>query len=109
VTQWSRTNGPCDPEFFSKPGLVEILHSIRVETQLLGPGDTPITIAPPPANADHRYPRLHFKGTGMTVPGVQEDTIVDGHVDRYLNGTIQWTFVSLVHDLCPTAEVDPTI
>ena len=43
----------------------------------------------------------------MTVPGVQEDTVVDGHVDRYLNGTIQWTFVSLVLDLWPTTEVDP--
>jgi len=106
VTKWSRTNGPCDPEFFSKPGLVEILHAIRVETQLLEPGDTPITIVPPPVNADHRYPRLHFKGTGMTVPGVQEDTVVDGHVDRYLNGTIQWSFVSLVLGLQPTVGAD---
>ena len=43
----------------------------------------------------------------MTVPGAQEDTVVDGHVDRYLNGTIQWTFVSLVLDLWTAPEVDP--
>jgi len=28
------------------------------------------------------------------VSGIQDDTAVDGHVDRFLDGTIQWTFVS---------------
>jgi len=45
----------------------------------------------------------------MTVPGAEEDTVVDGHVDRYLNGTIQWAFVSLVLDLQPTASADPVM
>lgn len=31
-----------------------------------------------------------------TMSGLQDNTVVDGHVDRYLDGTIQWTFVSLV-------------
>ena len=102
MIQWSRTNGLCNPEFFSKPGFFEVLRSIRVKIRLLEPEDTPITIAPPPVNADHKYPRLHFKGTGVPViSGFQDDTAVDGHVDRYLDGTIQWTFVSLVLSLVP--------
>lgn len=110
MIQWSRTNGPCDPDFFSKPGLVEILRSIRVEIQLLEPGDTPTTISPPPVNADRRYPRLYFKGNGVrTRSGAQDDTVVDGHVDRYLDGTIQWTFVNLALDLWPATETDPMI
>ena len=100
VIQWSRTHGPCDPEFFSKPGFVEALRSIRVEVQLLEPEDIPINIVPPPVNGDHRYPRLHFKGTGVrAISGMQDDTVVNGHVDRYLDGAIQWTFVSPVLDL----------
>jgi len=39
--------------------------------------------------------------------GIQEDTAVDGHVDRYLDGTIQWTFVSLVLNLASITETDP--
>lgn len=102
VIQWSQTNGSCNPEFFSRPGTIEVLRSIRVQIQLLGPEDTPITIAFPPANADRKYPRLYFKGTGVrTILGIQDDTAVDGHVDRYIDGTIQWTFVSLVFDLWP--------
>lgn len=102
VIQWSRTNGPCNPEFFSKPGLVEVLRSIRVRLQLLGPGETPIIIAPSPVNADRKYPRLHFKGTGVRmISGIQDDTFVEGHVDRYLDGTIQWAFVSLAFNLGP--------
>lgn len=31
--------------------------------------------------------------------GAQDDTAVDGHVDRYLDGTIQWTFVSPILDM----------
>jgi len=107
VTQWSRTNGPCNPEFFSTPGLVEVLRSIRVKIQLLDTRDSPINIAPPPFNADRRYPRLHFKGAGVrTLSRTQDDTVVDGHVDRYLDGTIQWTFVSLALDLWSAPEAD---
>lgn len=109
VIQWSQTNEPCDPKFFSKPGSVEVLRSISVELHLLGPEDTPINLAPPLVNGDHRYPRLHFKGTGvrtLQLSGIQDDTVVDGHVDRYLDGTIQWTFVSLVLDLWPAIETD---
>ena len=75
-----------------------------MQIQLLEPGDTPITIAPPPVNADRKYPRLYFKGTG-----IQDDTAVDGHVDRYLDGTIQWTFVSLMFDLAPIIEINSMI
>lgn len=100
VTQWSQTNGPCNPTFFSDPAFVEVLRSIRVEIKLLGPEDTPITVAPLPVNADPRYPRLHFKGTGVrTSSRAQDDTVVNGHVERYLDGTIQWTFVGPVFDL----------
>ena len=41
--------------------------------------------------------------------GIQDDTAVDGHVDRYLDGTIQWTFVSLVFDLAPITKTDAMI
>lgn len=105
VIQWSRTNGPCNPEFFSKPGLVEVLRSIRVQIRLLGAEDAPITIAPPPVNVDPRYPRLQFKGTGVRMASrFQDDTVVDGHVDRYLDGTVQWTFVSFI---CLACELSP--
>jgi nitrate reductase NapE component len=40
------------------------------------------------------------------ISGMQDDTAVDGHVDRYLDGTIQWTFVSLVFNLAPITETD---
>lgn len=40
---------------------------------------------------------------------VQDDTTVDGHVDRYLDGTIQWTFVSLMLDVQFATEADPMI
>jgi len=110
VTQWSRTNGPCNPVFFSKPGFFEVLRSIHVQIQLLEPEDTPINIVPPPVNADHKYPRLYFKGRGVRViSGIQDDTAVDGHVDRYLDGTIQWTFVSLLFNLAPITETDSMI
>lgn len=35
---------------------------------------------------------------------IQDDTSLNGHVDRYLNGTIQWTFVSLMLDVQLTAD-----
>jgi hypothetical protein len=90
--------------------LVEVLRSIRVEIQLLEPGDTPTTVAPPPVNADRRYPRLYFRGKGVrTTSGTQDDTMVDGHVDKYLDGTIQWSFVNLVLDLWPATVTDPMI
>jgi hypothetical protein len=41
--------------------------------------------------------------------GDQDDTFVNGHVDRYLDGTIQWTFVSLVLRVRIDAEADPMI
>lgn len=41
------------------------------------------------------------------ITGIQDDTVVDGHVDRYLDGTIQWTFVSLTFDLWPVTEINP--
>jgi len=77
----------------------------------LEPWDTPTAIAPPPVNADPKYPRLHFKGTGVRnmVSGAQDDTSVNGHVDRYLDGAIQWTFVSTVLDVQPTVDTDPRI
>ena len=110
VIQWSRTIGPCNPEFFSKRGFFEAIRSIRVEIQLLEPKDTPINIVHPPVNADRKYPRLHFRGAGVRMSsGVQDDTLIDGHVDRYLDGTIQWTFVSFVFNLAPIAETDPMI
>lgn len=96
--------------FFSNPGFVEVLRSIRVDVRLLGLKDTPTNVAPPPTNADPKYPRLYFKGTGVpTASRAQDDTVINGHVDRYLDGTIQWAFVGLVLDLWPTAEADPII
>lgn len=110
MIQWSRTNGPCNPEFFSNPGFDEVLRSIRVEVRLLGPGDTPTSIAPPPVNVDTKYPRLYFKGIGVRVlSAAQDDTVVNGHVDRYLDGTIQWTFVGLVLNLWPVASADSVV
>lgn len=82
-----------------------------MEIQLLGPEDTPITaVSPCPANVDPKYPRLHFKGTGVrTISGVQDNTMINGHVDRHLDGTIQWAFVRLPLNLWLTPEADPKL
>lgn len=42
--------------------------------------------------------------------GIQDDTSLNGHVDKYLDGTIQWTFVSLMLAYSsPQTQVNPMI
>ena len=41
--------------------------------------------------------------------GIQDNTVLDGHVDRYLDGTIQWTFVSLMFSPWPVTKADAII
>ena len=53
-------------------------------------------ISPRPINADKRYPRLNFVGLGMSELslGSEGDTVLRGHVDRLVDGSILWTNVS---------------
>ena len=50
-----------------------------------------------PLNADKRYPRLDVIGLGMSELslGSEGETVLRGHVDRLVDGSILWTNVSL--------------
>ena len=50
-----------------------------------------------PLNADKRYPRLNVIGLGMSELslGSEGETVLRGHVDRLVDGSILWTNVSL--------------
>lgn len=54
-------------------------------------------INPRPPNADERYPRLNVVGLGMNELslGSEGETVLRGHVDRLVDGSILWTNVSL--------------
>lgn len=54
-------------------------------------------ISPRPLNADKRYPRLNVIGLGMNELslGQEGETVLRGHVDRLVDGSILWTNVSL--------------
>ena len=54
-------------------------------------------ISPLPLNADKRYPRLNVIGLGMSELslGQEGETVLRGHVDRLVDGSILWTNVSL--------------
>lgn len=49
-----------------------------------------------PLNADERYPRLNVVGLGMNELslGQEGETVLRGHVDRLVDGSILWTNVS---------------
>lgn len=53
-------------------------------------------ISPPPLNADKRFPRLNVIGLGMSELslGQEGETVLRGHVDRLVDGSILWTNVS---------------
>jgi len=50
-----------------------------------------------PLNADNRYPRLNVIGLGMSELslGSEGETVLRGHVDRLVDGSILWTNVCL--------------
>jgi len=52
-----------------------------------------------PLNADKRYPRLNVIGLGMSELslGSEGETVLRGHVDRLVDGSILWTNVSPSH------------
>ena len=54
-------------------------------------------VSPRPLNADKRYPRLNVIGLGMNELslGQEGETVLRGHVDRLVDGSILWTNVSL--------------
>lgn len=54
-----------------------------------------------PPNADNRYPRLNVIGLGMSELslGREGETVLRGHVDRLIDGSILWTNVSLCDSL----------
>ena len=49
-----------------------------------------------PINADERYPRLNVIGLGMTELslGQEGETVLRGHVDKLIDGSVLWTNVS---------------
>lgn len=59
-----------------------------------------------PFNADRLYPRLDVIGLGMSELslGSEGETVLRGHVDRLVDGSILWTNVSLsnspIHGVC---------
>ena len=59
-----------------------------------------------PLNADKRYPRLNVIGLGMSELslGSEGETVLRGHVDRLVDGSILWTNVSpsnlFPHGIC---------
>jgi hypothetical protein len=61
-------------------------------------------ISPRPLNADKRYPRLNVIGLGMSELslGQEGETILRGHVDRLVDGSVLWTNVSLCYSFIRT-------
>lgn len=50
-----------------------------------------------PLNSDQRYPRLNVIGLGMSESslGSEGETVLRGHVDMLVDGSILWTNVSV--------------
>lgn len=62
-----------------------------------------------PVNADKRYPRINFIGLGMSELslGQEGETVLRGHVDRLIDGSILWTNVSSSHSFIRRAPLRP--
>jgi len=62
-------------------------------------------ISPRPLNADMRYPRLNVVGLGMSELslGSEGETVLRGHVDRLVDGSILWTNVSICNSFIRSA------
>jgi len=61
-------------------------------------------ISPRPLNADKRYPRLNIIGLGMSELslGQEGETVLRGHVDRLVDGSVLWTNVGLFYSFVRT-------
>ena len=61
-------------------------------------------ISPRPLNADKRYPRLNIIGLGMSELslGQEGETVLRGHVDRLVDGSVLWTNVGSCHPFVRT-------
>lgn len=84
-------NDRCDPSFFVNEQFREATRTIDVEFCLTEPDseEHSIDVDQPPADA--AYPRLYVTGSGVGHFG--HGVTAKGHVDRYVDGTIQWTLV----------------
>jgi hypothetical protein len=89
--QFSTELSRCDPTFFEDDQFHEATRLIELELQLLRSDEDPKLKDPTSYSVDLRYPRLHFAGSSRGLSGHQ--ALIKGHVDRYWDGTIRWTFV----------------